>query len=105
MSLLYALQYIKAGKGCDSLFKGIGGAQEFKIVGGTSDFVNKFAEVIKDKIRLSHAVVEIDDNPSNSYVIVRTENNLTFRCKKVIVTAPARVLQNIQFTTPLPPKI
>jgi len=71
---------------------GIGGAQEFKIVGGTTSFTNKFAAMIKENILLNHAVVEIDDNPSNDYVIIRTENNKTFRCKKVIISAPARVL-------------
>ncbi len=36
ISLLHALQYIKSGLGCDSLFKADGGAQQYKIVGGTS---------------------------------------------------------------------
>ncbi|KAL4480252.1 hypothetical protein ABPG74_020768 [Tetrahymena malaccensis] len=98
ISLLHTLFYIKTAGNFDMLMNSRGGAQQDRIVGGTSQIPLAVQKQLNKYIHLSSPVTRIDNsNPEN--IIITFEKGNTRTCKRVIIAVPPLVIsKTIQIT-------
>lgn len=77
ISLLWYLWYIKSAGGSKMIWNVIGGGQERKLIGGTSQIANKIAEKLKERVHLDQPVCSIKQEKGK--VTVQTINGLQFQ--------------------------
>ncbi len=97
ISLLHALFYIHSGDDLDMLFGTGGGAQDSRVVGGMQTVAEAMARGLD--IRFDSPVTSV--HWSNDGVDVRTADT-TFTARHLILTAPPRLLADIEFEPRLP---
>ncbi|KXJ13385.1 Amine oxidase [flavin-containing] A [Exaiptasia diaphana] len=103
VSLLFFLWYLHSGGGIIRNWEiSDGGAQEFKIVGGSQQISNRLANRIgSDKVHLGSDVTHIYQQDSGS-VLITCGYGVQYKAKKVISTVPPALLNRIRFNPPLP---
>jgi len=79
-----------------------GGAQEFKVVGGTQSLSIKLAEDLD--VRLNSTVVSIEFAAEGGAATIRTLDGRTVSAKRVIVAVPPHLAAGIWYNPPLPAK-
>ncbi|CAG5867239.1 unnamed protein product [Menidia menidia] len=101
MSFLFFLMYAAAAGGLLALLESTpGGAQEFKIKGGTQQLSECLAEGVGWKnVRLGSAVMAIWQDSEWARV---TTSSDTFLCRAVIVTCPPHLAAKIHYQPALP---
>jgi len=104
VSALQYLHYAACAGGLTPLLDTTpGGAQEFKIVGGTQSLSIELARQLD--VRLNTTVVGISDAGSpKGKALVRTLDGQTFAAKQVIVATPPHLAGSIWYDPPLPAK-
>lgn len=98
VSCFYWLNFINNCGQYENIANIKGGAQEYRIVGGSIGIVNKLIEKYSIDIELNSPVLQIIQQNNNCQVF--TENK-TYNCKKVIVTIPPQLNDNIRYFPPL----
>lgn len=102
ISLLFALWYFKMGKGTQSIFANVDGAQDSKIEGGTQQICEKIVEKIgAEKVLTSKAIYSIDQ--TSSYVTVKTVDGFEYKSRHAIVAFAPSLQMKIHYAPPLPP--
>lgn len=96
ISLLHALFYIKSGTSLDSLISTAGGAQDARVIGGMQPVVEARAEPIRDRIRLEHIVVGIEQKSDGVRVHLRDRESLD--AKRVILAIPPTLAGRIHYS-------
>ncbi|KAM4527547.1 putative flavin-containing monoamine oxidase A [Odontesthes bonariensis] len=101
MSFLFFLMYAAAAGGLLALLESTpGGAQEFKIKGGTQQLSECLAEGVGWKnVRLGSAVTAIWQDAEWARVMTSSD---TFLCRAVIVTCPPHLAAKIHYQPALP---
>jgi monoamine oxidase len=101
ISMLYFLSYVKAAGGVNSLIAnaGAGGAQDFRVSGGTQGIAIKVAAQLGKRVLLRHPVREISQNSGG---ITVTAGKLTVKGKRVIVAVPPNLAGRILYSPGLP---
>ena len=79
VSLLHALVYIKSGRDFNTLINVKNGAQQDKIVGGSSTLPLKLAQELENNIKLNTMVKIIDDQ--GQYVRIVTDKGDEYKCE------------------------
>ncbi|RAK99987.1 flavin monoamine oxidase family protein [Aspergillus ibericus CBS 121593] len=104
VSALYALYYFKSGCGIDNLLSDEeNGAQYLRTRQGTQTISQKMAaELDPETLFLGKPVTSIDQSRPDGICLVQTVDTLTFHCRRVIVSVPTTLYQNISFSPPLP---
>ena len=100
ISMLHALFYAKSGNSMDTLISVDGGAQQDRIHGGSHGLCSALSEKVGDRLKLSHAVSQVDY--SDSHVSVQCFNDQSFKATKIIFALPPNQLLRMQFTPALP---
>jgi len=99
VSMLYFLWYINEAGGVDPLVNnaGDGGAQDFRVAGGTQLISIKLAEQLGlgKRVLLEQPVRHIKQGPSGATVIA---DGATVDCKQVIVAIPPNLAGKIDYT-------
>ncbi len=99
MSALWALFYIHAGGGVESLINTTGGAQQDRIVGGAQGVAEKLAAGLGDRVVLGEPVTRIRWSDSD----VRVRAGLReFHARHAIVAVPPPLAARIRFEPGLP---
>ncbi len=101
ISLLYFLAYVHAAGGVTPLIAnaGTGGAQDYRVTGGTQRIAIELAAKLGGSVRLGHPVREIDH--SGSRVTVSAEG-LTVSGNRVVVAIPPHLAGRIFYSPALP---
>lgn len=101
ISLLYFLSYVHGAGGVTPLVAnaGTGGAQDFRVSGGTQAIAVKLAAALGGAVRLGHPVREIDQ--SGAGVTVKADG-LTATGKQVVVAVPPHLAGRIFYSPALP---
>ncbi|KAL4506084.1 hypothetical protein ABPG72_013845 [Tetrahymena utriculariae] len=101
LSVLHTLFYIKAAGNLDMLMNTRGGAQQDRIVGGSSQIPLAVQKQLDQYIHLSSPVTKIDNsNPEN--IIVTFEKGNTRTCKRVIIAVPPQAISKTISITNIP---
>ncbi|OAI39461.1 hypothetical protein AYO39_02835 [Actinobacteria bacterium SCGC AG-212-D09] len=99
ISMLYFLWYVAEAGGINPLVAnaGDGGAQDFRVRGGTQLISIKMAEQLglNKRVFLNNPVRQIDQSVSGATVVA---DNATVRCQRVIVAIPPNLAGKIQYT-------
>ncbi|XP_032226643.2 amine oxidase [flavin-containing] isoform X2 [Nematostella vectensis] len=78
-----------------------GGAQEYKVLGGSQSICVKMAEKLgSDRIIFNSDVIHIDQ--TSDVTTITCANGLSYKAKYVIATVPSSLLNRIRFTPNLP---
>lgn len=101
ISLLHALFYFKSGTSLENLITTGGGAQDARIDGGMQSVVEARARSIRDRIRLEHVVVGIEQKSASVRVHIRERESL--EAKRVIVAIPPALASRIHYSPALSP--
>jgi monoamine oxidase len=96
VSFLYFLFYVHSAGTVEQLINnaGAGGAQDFRVTGGTQGIAIKMAAQLGKRVLLKQPVTEIDQ--SRSGVTVHTKN-LSVKCKRVIVALAPHLAGQISY--------
>jgi monoamine oxidase len=99
ISMLYFLWYVAEAGGINPLVAnaGGGGAQDFRVTGGTQLISIKMAEQLglNKRVFLNNPVRQINQSANGATVVA---DNETVRCKGVIVAIPPNLAGKIQYT-------
>ncbi|RWS09773.1 Amine oxidase [flavin-containing] B-like protein, partial [Dinothrombium tinctorium] len=102
VSLLFALWYIKMGKGTNSIFSNVNGAQDSKFDGGSMQICEKLAEAIGNhRVQLNKAIYSVDQ--TSSYVSVKTVDCFEYKARYIILSFAPCMQAKIHYSPPLPP--
>ncbi|RWS27061.1 amine oxidase [flavin-containing] B-like protein [Leptotrombidium deliense] len=102
ISLLFALWYIKMGKGTKSVFANVDGAQDSKFNGGAMQISEKIVDILgHEKVMLNKAVYSIDQ--TSSYVTLKTVDGYEYKARRVIMAIPPCLQMKIHYSPALPP--
>jgi monoamine oxidase len=100
MSLLHVLFYVRSAGGFDRLMDTEGGAQQDRLVGGSSLLATKLADELGDRVALDAPVRRIDDREPG---LVIDAAGVTARARRAIVAVPPPLRARIEFEPTLPP--
>ncbi|XP_069672680.1 amine oxidase [flavin-containing] B-like [Periplaneta americana] len=100
MSLLFFLWYMHQGQGVDRIWQVRNGGQERRLVGGSQQLSIKMAQLLGERVHLSHPVVQI--RYSGDGVMVKTLDGTIFNGSHVILANPPPTHLKIHFDPPLP---
>lgn len=105
VSLLSCLAGIKAAGGIDEMMKGVGGAQDAKILGGAQVLpLSMLWNIGEGHVHYNSEVLSIEQLEDQSCCIIRCKNGTIFRTKTVIVALSPNLCGRIHYTPPLPGK-
>ncbi len=102
VSFLYFLFYVHAAGGIEPLINnaGQGGAQDFRVSGGTQGVVIKMADQLgRKRVMLNQPVRRISQGPKNAFVYA---DGATVKAKRVIVAIPPHLAGRIAYEPGLP---
>ena len=102
VSFLYFLFYVHAAGGVEPLVNnaGQGGAQDFRVSGGTQGIAIKLADQLgRKRVLLSQPVRRISQGPKSVYVYA---DKATVKAKRVIVAIPPHLAGRIAYEPGLP---
>lgn len=99
LSLLYALFYIRSNGGLLQLLSTRGGAQQWRVSGGSQLISIRMAEELGERVLLDSAVRAIRQEGES--LRVQTEEG-SYLGRRVIVTAPPALVDRIEFEPQLP---
>jgi monoamine oxidase len=96
VSMLYFLMYVHAAGDVNTLIAnaGAGGAQDFRVSGGTQGIANKMAHQLGKRVLLRQPVLEIDQGSRGATVHT---HSLSVKCKQVIVAIPPHLAGRIYY--------
>jgi monoamine oxidase len=96
VSMLYFLFYVHAAGNVNTLIAnaGAGGAQDFRVSGGTQGIAVKMAKHLGKRVLLRHPVLEIDQGKHGATVHTKS---LGVKCKRVIVAIPPHLAAKIAY--------
>lgn len=96
ISMLYFLFYIHAAGSVEALINnaGQGGAQDFRVTGGTQGIAIKMAKQLGKRVMLRQPVLEIDQGAHVATVRTKTSS---VRSKRVIVALPPHLAGKISY--------
>lgn len=100
LSLLHALFYLRSAGGLDVMLDVEGGAQQWRVEGGSHRIAGLIAGELGDAVRLGAAVDAIKDEGNGAVVFV--EGAEAVRAQSVIVAVPAPLRGRIAFEPALP---
>ncbi|MFI5043411.1 MAG: flavin monoamine oxidase family protein [Acidimicrobiales bacterium] len=100
LSVLHAAFYTHSGTDFETLLSVDGGAQQDRVVGGSSLISERMAHELGDRVRRSCAVRTIDHGASGVRVSTRTGES--FDGDRVIVTLPPTLAGRIEYSPALP---
>ncbi|HEV7535937.1 MAG TPA: FAD-dependent oxidoreductase [Acidimicrobiia bacterium] len=102
VSFLYFLFYVHAAGGIEPLVNnaGAGGAQDFRVTGGTQGIAIKMADQIgRNRVLLSQPVRRISQGPKSVYVYA---DKATVKAQQVVVAIPPHLAGRIAYEPGLP---
>jgi monoamine oxidase len=101
VSMLYFLAYVRAAGAVNPLIAnaGAGGAQDFRVAGGTQGIALKLAGQLGKRVLLAHPVQEIAQTAAGVSV---TAGKVTAKGKRVIVAIPPNLAGRILYSPGLP---
>jgi monoamine oxidase len=101
VSMLYFLCYVRAAGGVNAVIAnaGAGGAQDFRVSGGTQGIAIKLARQLGGRVLLKHPVGEIEQGHSGVAV---TAGAITVSARGVIVAIPPNLAGRIAYSPGLP---
>jgi monoamine oxidase len=101
ISLLYFLSYVHAAGGVTPLIAnaGAGGAQDFRVSGGTQGIAVALARQLGNRVVLRRPVREIDQGPRSATVHA---DGLSVNAKRVIVAIPPNLAGRIVYSPGVP---
>jgi monoamine oxidase len=101
ISLLYFLSYVHAAGGVTPLIAnaGAGGAQDYRVSGGTQGIAIAMAKQLGNRVLLSRPVRQIARGPGGATV---KADGLSVSCKLVIVAIPPNLAGRIVYSPGLP---
>ncbi len=96
VSMLYFLFYVHSAGSVEQLINnaGAGGAQDFRVNGGTQGIAVKMAQQLGKRVLLGQPVVEIDQGKSGATVHTK---NLSVKCKQVVVAIAPHLAGRISY--------
>jgi monoamine oxidase len=96
VSMLYFLLYVHAAGNVNSLIAnaGAGGAQDFRVSGGTQGIAIKMAQQLGKRVLLRQPVLEIDQGSRGATVHTKSHS---VKCKRVIVAIPPHLAGRIYY--------
>lgn len=100
LSLLHLLFYVASGGGLDSLMNTGGGAQMWRLHGGTQALAERIAQSLGGRVQLDQAVRAVHQDRDG--VQVTTLTGQAHRARRVILALPPHLLAGIHFTPHLP---
>lgn len=100
VSLLHWLFYVGSAGGLDALMATDGGAQMWRLVGGTQGLAEKMAAPLGDRVRLEQPVRAVRQDAEG--VEVTTLSGSTHRARRLVMAVPPHLLAGIHFTPHLP---
>jgi monoamine oxidase len=103
ISLLYALDYARAGGGFLKLVEVRGGAQETRFVHGAQSVANALAAELGPRVTLGAPVRAIDQSGTTDRAVVVRSDAGTFTADRVVVALPPALAAGIAFEPGLPP--
>jgi len=101
VSLLYFLNYLRSGRGLESLIAIAGGAQQERFVGGAQQISERLADGFGDRLVLDAPVRAIEQDADS--VTVHTDKG-PFHARYCIVAIPPVLAGRIHYTATLPAK-
>jgi monoamine oxidase len=101
MSALWALFYVHAGGGLDSLINTTGGAQQDRIVGGSQRIALELAAGLGDRVVTGAPVRDIEWDSAG--VVVRAPGH-EIRARRAVLAVPPPLAARIRFQPGLPPE-
>jgi monoamine oxidase len=101
VSLLYFLAYVHAAGNVNALIAnaGAGGAQDFRVSGGTQRIAVAIARQLGQRVLLSHPVRQISQGTRSATVHA---DGVSVECKRVIVAIPPNLAGRIIYSPGLP---
>lgn len=99
LSLLHLLFYSHAGGLLDRLFNVEDGAQESRVVGGSQLLALRLAGQLGDTVHLGAPVRRVAQDDAGAVV---ESDDLTVRCRSVVVSVPPLLAGRIDYEPPLP---
>jgi monoamine oxidase len=101
VSLLYFLFYIHAAGGVNALVgnAGSGGAQDFRVSGGTQRIAVTMARQLGGRVLLGHPVRQISQSAGGATVHA---DGVSVRCKRVVVAIPPNLAGRISYLPGVP---
>lgn len=103
ISLLYALDYARAGGGFMKLVEVRGGAQETRFVNGAQSVANALAAELGDRVQPGAPVRAIDQSGASGAPVVVVSDAGRFTAERVVVAVPPALAAGIAYTPALPP--
>lgn len=100
MSLLHALIYMRGAGGLDPLIDVEGGAQQWRIVGGSQVIAERIADALGDDLRLGAVVTSVRSELDG--VLIEVEGADAIRARRTIVAVPLPLRGEIEFEPALP---
>lgn len=100
LSLLHFLFYCRSGGMLDRLLGTSGGAQEWRLVGGTQGLAERIAADHGASIRLEEPVIAISQMRDG--VTVRTSGGSSIKARHCVVAIPQHLIGRIEFDPALP---
>jgi monoamine oxidase len=101
ISLLHVLFYIATTGGLEAFFTLEGGAQNYRIFGGTNLLMNRMADDIgRENILLSNPVFKVHFDSKQVEVFTK---DTSFKAKYVILAIPPTLASQINYSPDLPP--
>jgi monoamine oxidase len=96
VSMLYFLFYVHSAGSVEQLINnaGAGGAQDFRVTGGTQGIAVKLAQQLGKRVMLGQPVLEIDQGGSGATVHTKKHS---VKCKQVIVAIPPHLAGRIYY--------
>lgn len=96
ISMLYFLFYVHAGGSVEELINnaGQGGAQDFRVSGGTQRIAIKVAKQLGKRVMLRQPVLEIDQGARGATVHAKSSS---VACKRVVVAIPPHLAGKISY--------
>lgn len=99
VSYLCFLEYLRQGRGLETLIGTEGGAQQDKFVGGAWQIASRLADRLAGDIVLDAPVLAVEQHDDGVEVIARGERH---RARHLIMALPPLLASRIHFNAPLP---
>ena len=99
ISLLHALFYLRAAGGLDALLDVEGGAQQWRIEGGSQRLATTIADELGPALRLDAPVASIDVTAEG---VLAAASGLRVRARDAVVAVPVPLRERIRFSPALP---
>jgi monoamine oxidase len=101
ISMLFFLFYIHSGGDVNTLVgnAGTGGAQDFRVTGGTQGISAAMARQLGKRVLLGHPVRRITQNGRGAVVYA---DGVTIKCRRVVVAVPPTFAGRIDYSPGLP---